>query len=312
LRQDCNVLIVKLSALGDVVHALVASTVIKRRLPCARIFWLTREEYFPLFEHVDFVDELFPYSLKGLLSLRNIRFDVVFDLQGLLKSSWFLPLLKAPRRAGFSLPEVREKGAVLFYNYRVTPSKPHVIEKLRQLVCGGLEIEDDGLYPSPFRVDEGFCRKPAEPYGVLLPSAAWETKVLDERWVAEFIRKMREVGVRVLVLVGKGDYLRLRGVPYREDFLVGLGLKEAFSVIYNADFVVGPDTGFLHIASALKKRVFALYCPTAPERNGPFNTECAVFTCECPERGCFRRRCVKNCTSSIPVDSVVEAFYSLA
>ncbi len=307
MRRDCNILIVKLSALGDVVHALVASTIIKRRLPQARIFWITKKEYFPLFEYVPYVDKLVPYNLKSLLSLRKLSFDAVFDLQGLLKSSWFLPMINSKKRVGFAFPDLREKEAVIFYSHRIKTFKIHIIEKLRELICNGLGIKDDGLYPCPFEIKRDLANKPAESYGVLLPSAAWETKILDEGWVFEFLRKTKKLGIKLFVLVGKGDYLRLRSLPYKADFFVGLDLKEAFEVIYNADFVVGPDTGFLHIASALKKKVFALYCPTSPERNGPFNTESVVFTCDCTERGCFRRKCVKNCTSSISVDLVVEA-----
>ncbi len=302
-NQSFNILIVKLSALGDVVHALVASTIIKRKFPQSKLFWITNSEYIPLFKFVDFVDDVIPLSLREFRRLRDLDFSVVIDLQGLLKSSVFLPFLKAKKRVGFDPSEAKERLSSIFYNQRIKTEGKHIVEKLRELICEALCISDDGLFPSPF---SGIDGESIEGYGLLFPSASWQTKILDTDWCLRFFSGCLKAGLNLDLLIGKNDYLRFRKFPFGSHILVGLSIEEALKVISKAEFVVGPDTGFLHIAASLGKKVFALYCPSDPIRNGPFVEEKRVFTCDCPNRGCYKRRCFKNCTSSIPLDKVLK------
>lgn len=304
-NPPCDLLVVKLSALGDVVHALGAVSIIKR-LTDLKVWWLVKESYFPLFKSVDFVDRVISPKDIDVTFIR--RFPVVVDLQGLIKSAFYAYLL-GKKRVGFSKQEAKEKLAIYFYSDVCNTSSRHVVQKLRELVCCACEIEDDGIYDFGLKVFkdeyEAVNSLVPEDYILVIPSAAWKTKVLSYEWCARFFalaRKELELPV-FFFLPGLGESKRY--LQLGDALLPELDIRHAMAVIDKATVVVAPDTGFLHVAAALGKKCVGLYCPSDPERNGPFPSG-KVVSCDCVFRGCFKRKCVSMCTDGIDPAHVVE------
>ncbi len=303
-----DLLIVKLSSLGDVVHALGAVSIVKRKLD-VKVAWLVNEAYLPLFEGVSFVDELVtPRDARRLFR----RFELAIDLQGLVRSAlWSFFLAK--HRWGFSLSALREPLAGLLYTERFSPIKAHVVEMQRELICACLGIEDDGIYDFGIRVFEHEREKVKrflpEEFVLVVPSAGWRTKELSVEWCLDFLGQwLRITDVPVLFMPGMGDKRRLFCLG--EWLLPELSLRDAMAVISLSRAVVAPDTGFLHIADALGVPCLGLYCASLGERNGPFLSKSFV-TCNCPSYGCWRKKCPSLCTSSIPVEEVVNFLLGL-
>ncbi len=296
----CDVLVVKLSALGDVIHALGAVSVLKGHP--VRLWWLTKPAYLPLLEGVSFVHGVLTPSE---LFRAKRRFHVALDLQGLLKSAVFT--LFASERVGFCPTEAREPLASLFYTRRLGPYGGHVVERLRRLVCDAFGVKDTGIYdfglaPSPSELERAKSRV-SVPFILLIPSAAWPTKGLTPFWCARFIHLWsRASSLPVYIMTGLGDGWRFEGFP---SLLPGLSLREAMAVISLASLVVAPDTGFLHMAAALGVPCVGLFCCTDPSRNGPFPRGHVVL-CRCSAAGCWKRECPSLCTPSIDPEEVVE------
>ena len=295
----------KLSSLGDVVHAIGAASILGRIERSFKVTWAVKKNYFPLFRDVCFVDEL--VGAKELLSIPLKRFDVVVDLQGLLKTA-AISLFTGKKRCGFDRKYLKEPLASLAYTDRVSPQKLHVVEMMRELICESLSIEDDGVYDFCLRVSEDekdwARRRFPEKYAVLLPSAAWPTKALSVSWCRRFVGMwLARSDVPLFLLCGIGDEGRLRGLsPW---LLSNLPLRKAMAVLEGSLLVIGPDTGLLHVAAALGKRCLGLYGPSLWERNAPFG-DAEVIKCLCPSAGCFKRSCDSSCTSTIPVEQVID------
>ena len=301
---DC-VFVVKLSALGDVIHALQALSFLGRMgVP---VWWMTSRRYLPLVERVAFVERVFtPGDLPRLF----LRFEQAFDLQGLLKSA-VVARFVARRVVGFSFSSLREPLAGLLYTYRVKPEGAHVVEQLRSVVAKVLGVEDDGDFgveidlrgvELPFDVPRKFA--------LLFPGAGWRTKNLSVDWCLRFLGLWHShVDIPVFVVPGVGDSVRLHRLsPW---LLPELGLLEAISLVSKSALVIAPDTGFLHAAAAMDVPALGLYCPSDPNRNGPFGGACRVVVCDRPCRGCFKRRCVSFCNDSISPELVVETALDL-
>ena len=308
LSQPCDILVVKLSALGDVVHALGAVSIVKRKTNC-KLWWLVKPSYLPLFQGVSFVDELItPADISRYFR----RFELVIDLQGLFKTGLYTFWL-GKRRFGFSKEEVREKAASIFYTDRVSTTSSHVVEKLRELVCEACDIENDGVYDFGLKIFEddfeGLEGLLPERYVLIVPGAAWSTKRLSEDWCLRFYALARVVlDIPILFLPGLGESCRFKLLS--DVLLPELPLRKAIAVISRASVVVAPDTGFLHIAAALGVPCVGLYCASSAVRNGPFPLG-EVVECGCPSRGCFKRACHSLCTESIEPSAVLERVVKL-
>jgi len=301
-----NIALVKLSSLGDVVHALPVAAALRARLPRAHLAWIVERREAALLTGNGVLDAVVPVDTRGwrraltpvdlataggalselARALRAARFDVALDLQGLLKSGLLTAATRAPLRIGFAAGLCREFSA-LFTNRRVTPpaTARHVIEQYLAL------LEPLGVRPAAIefplprdaaaeaRVHAFFVGWGVEPRGrlvVLLPGAGRA----DKRWPADrFIalatRLTAETGAAVLVSWGPGEHETAkaivdsaRGGPI--ELAPASTIEELIALLRRAAVVVGGDTGPLHLAAALGVQCVGLYGPTAAERNGPW------------------------------------------
>jgi lipopolysaccharide heptosyltransferase II len=262
-------------------------------------------------------------ELAGLARrLRSMRFDIVVDLQGLIRSGLLAYFTGARVRAGFA--DARELSP-LFYNVRVeTPGdKPHAVDRnLRVAKSLGLDIDGPAQFnvpvpPEARRFAEEYLARenPAgRPVVVMLPSARWRTK----RWPTDCFAKLAdrvtgELDAVVLFLGGPGDeplVERIRaGTRGALRSLAGeTTIKQSAALLARAAAVVANDSGPMHLAVALDVPVVALYGPTSPERTGPYGGTVRVFRSTRDCAPCFECDCDDpQCMHDITVDEVFEA-----
>ena len=276
MKTPQRLLVLRLSALGDVIHTIPAVALLRDALPGTRIQWVVETPYRELVELVAGVEAI-PVRLKAwsrtlMASRRPIGeagaamrgADVAIDFQGLIKSAALAGLSRAPRRYGFDANAIREKAALLFLNERVAvDTTKHVIEQNVQLAralapgaAGGVEHWE--RYPQPVTDDlRGAV--------VLLPGAGKANKLWP---VDRFAEVARHVGRKALAVWGPGERPLAEAIGAR--LAPPTTLRELAWILQHASLVIGGDTGPLHLAAALGTRVIGLYGPTNPRRNGPY------------------------------------------
>jgi lipopolysaccharide heptosyltransferase I len=323
-----NILIVRLGALGDVVHAIPAAAALRAAMPGARIDWLVEAKHRPIVDLVTVVDEV--VALEGpsirawtdvIGRLRKARYDLALDFQGLMKSAVLARASGAVRVAGFSIWHLREKGARPFYSETddtLDDDAGHVIQKnLHLLRVAGVEtsrvefpIAESG---SP-ALDQVRLEIGAAAFAIINPGAAWPNK----RWppsrfgeVASFLREVR--GLSSIVLWGPGEQSLAEAVVAASSGAARSAppteVPDLVALSRQAALVVSGDTGPLHIAAAVGTPAVALFGPTDAGRNGPWAPD-DVTVSKYEACGChYDRRCHEAvwCLESIGVAEVTAA-----
>jgi heptosyltransferase-1 len=326
-------LIVRLGALGDVVHAIPAAAAIRAQNPDARIDWLVEPRYVPLLQMVRGLNQIVPvdvrrgarHVLSTLGALRRTRYDAAFDLQGLLKSAALARLAGARLTVGFPSAHLREAIARVCYSRTPDPgSAVHVVHKNLALL-GAIGVQAAPVQ-FPLEVPETaasaalIAQHGAGGYLLMNPGAAWPNK----RWpparfglVAAAIRA--QVGTPSVVLWGPGEEGTAAAVVAASAGAAvaapPTSIVDVCAIARGAAVMLSGDTGPLHLAAAMGTAVVALFGPTRAERNGPWNPEDRVVArtdrCECLyERTC--RRAARTppgvpCIEEVAVSDVVGA-----
>lgn len=293
-----RVLIVKLSSLGDLIHALPTIHCLKMGLP-ATITWVVNAVYAPLLRHAADVDEVIPFDrkrpLRGLWGvvreLREREFDLVIDLTGLFKSALISRLAGGRLCLG---PSFAREFSWLFYHRQVGSSdlNRHAVERYLDVVRA-LDVKDGNrvfplTFPPASSVLDG-----GRPTVVLVPGARWPSKLWPVASFADVANRLRRDGIQVL-MVGEelptaGDSLAsLEGVV---DLRGRTSLAELGGILQRADLVIANDTGPMHLAASLGRRVIALMGPTDPRRTGPYGTGHRVFSTRPLCSPCFSKVC---------------------
>ncbi|MFQ5847086.1 MAG: glycosyltransferase family 9 protein [Candidatus Methylomirabilales bacterium] len=293
-----RVLIVKLSSLGDLIHALPTIHHLKVGLP-ASITWVVNAVYAPLLRYAADVDEVIPFDrqrpVRGLWAmvreLRQREFDLVIDLTGLFKSALISRLARGRVCLG---PSYARELSWLFYQRQVGSSEldRHAVDRYLDVVRA-LEVEDgDPAFPLAFPASS-LAGDGGRPVVVLIPSARWPTKLWPMASFAEVADRLRRGGVQVLLVGGElppaTDPLgSLEGVV---DLRGRTSLAELGGILQRADLIIANDTGPMHLAAALGRRVIALMGPTDPRRTGPYGTGHRILS-TCPSCSpCFSKVC---------------------
>ena len=317
-----RILIVRLGALGDIVHTIPLAAALRRHLPGAAIDWVADERHAGLLEMVPGLDRrivLRNRSRPTLVawralrrSLRAVPYDVALDVQGLGKSALVARLSGARRVVGFGAPFLRERWARWLYTETADPGCPrHVVDRnlgiLDALGVDGREWVFPIRPAAPPAVET-----PRGSYVVLNPNAAWSTK----RWpperygvVAEHVGRAH--GLPCIVVWGPGDEARSAAAVAASGGAAALApptdLVELTSLLRAAALVVSGDTGPLHLAAALGTPVVGLYGPSDPARNGPWSPADEVVSafadCGCAARRAAGGRAVpmvRRCRAGTP------------
>jgi heptosyltransferase-1 len=283
-----DILFIKTSSLGDVIHHMPAVTEAHKARPEARFAWLVEEALAPLVRLHPAVAEVIPVAWRRwrkLLytpttfteiasSLRTIRarhFDEIVDSQGLLRSAAIARMARG-RRHGYERTSIREPLAAAFYDMRYRVSRDlHAVTRNRTLSSLALGYTPQGA--PDFGLDRARFAVPGERYAVLLHATARASKQWpEENWIA----LGQALAVRGLDLVlpwGTADEqarskriaaaLPRARVPERQP------LDEVARLIAGAEFVIGVDTGLLHLAAALGVPLVAIFSGSKPGLTGP-------------------------------------------
>lgn len=324
-----RILIVKLSSIGDVVHALPAAAWMRRAIPDAQIQWVVERRASPILKDSPAIDQLIEIdtrqwrrSLLSSATVKEIRRslaqvkgasdedtppDIAIDFQGLIKSGFVALASGAKRRVGFCSSDLREKMSRVFLTEQAaTSEKKHVIEKNLSLARAALDVEmDDSTgYEFPIAVsveDEAFADCAVSDFdsrfAIINPGGGWKTKLWPaDRYgqIADWLRK--ETGLSSIVTFGPGEENLAGAVATYSKTgavkVVASTLKQFVALARKAALFVGGDTGPLHLAAAAGAPIVGLYGPTSPERNGPFDTRDVTVGLDMWCRpACHRRSC---------------------
>jgi lipopolysaccharide heptosyltransferase I len=327
-----RILIIKPSALGDIVHALPILNLLRTRWPRAHIAWLVTPAFAGLLEGHPQLDEIIPFERRrfgtgwrhpgaalGFFSfvrmLRRKQFDLVVDLQGLFRSGWLAWATGSPARVGFA--DAREFGWI-FYSQRVPVQTwdQHALGRYLNIA----EALGCGRQPVVFQFPpiQPLPRPIPQPYAVLLPGTNWETKRWPIEYFAQLVGPLRErFGLRT-AMAGAGDAValaaRVKELIGSEELLDMTGktsLGQLVSLLAGASVVVANDSGPMHIAAALGRPLVTMFGPTNPIRTGPYERLDTVVRLDivcspCYSRRCSHQSCLKWLNASAVLDAIAE------
>lgn len=267
MADAVHILLVRLGAFGDILHALPAAASLARSLPGARLTWAVDPKWLWLLQGNPDVHHALPVNRRSGSSLRAALtyfrqnpVDIGVDVQGLLKSALLLRASRAPRRIGFAAPFLRERAAALFYSQTVSPQKPHVVDwNVDLAVAAGARSR---VFDSPIPSGRPEGDLPSAPFVLASPFAGWAAKQWPFEYYEQLSVLLRDTGHELVLNVATPVDTPL---PQHVSGLPGL-----IDATRRAAAVVGLDSGPLHLAAALKKPGVALFGPTDPARNGPY------------------------------------------
>jgi 3-deoxy-D-manno-octulosonic-acid transferase/heptosyltransferase-1 len=322
-----KILIVKLSAIGDVLHALPALTALRRHYPDARIDWLVEEGAADLVQgHAalnqalvwrrrEFVNRLATGRLASagrlflnlLFQLRDTRYDLILDFQALLKSSLWIFLARGRRKAGFGPGMEHSEKSHLFLNERIpaVSMEIHALDRglilLRALGIPDMQVR----YDLPIAAEDEEAAQqllagrgvgPNQPFVAINPVAKWPTKLWSPERFRELAEHLLKDGFQVVFTGSKEDQPLIddmvRGLSPSVARMDGQTTLKVLAVVYRrAGVVVSTDTGPMHLAAAVGTPVVALFGPTAPWRTGPYGKGHVVLRAGVRCSPCFSRSC---------------------
>ncbi|HEX3552429.1 MAG TPA: lipopolysaccharide heptosyltransferase I [Thermoanaerobaculia bacterium] len=329
-----RILIVRTSALGDVVHALPVLTALRRQLPEAKIGWVVEEPMAPLLEGHPDLDALLVVRLRqwrrslrspAIQNLRELRAflsaldrfapDAVLDLMGNHKAGVISALTLADRRIGFARSARREPSSAIWISQPVVPRGAHAVDRMLSLLDAlGLPAEPADFGPEKlFREEPAAVRDAAgEPFVLLHPGAGWANKRYPPAWWGEAARRLHAAaGVPIRVAVARGEEELAAGVQAAGGEAVRTvpapDLRTLAALIRRARLMLGGDSGPTHLAHALGTPVLMVMGPTDPERSGPYGAPDHALYRRLPCSFCYKRFGeTKACLLEVPPRRVAE------
>jgi heptosyltransferase-1 len=289
-------LVVRLGALGDIVHTFPAVAALRETFPSAEIIWLTHPRWTALVESSELATEIWETETRSYDSLREVigrvrkkHFTTAIDYQGLWKSATFPFLGRVPQRIGFSSHSIREFGVPVLYTDRVATTAVHVADQNGEL--SRRSGARNGTHPFTLAVSsiqEAFVLQLLQGlsigrYVVLSPAGGWRSKCWPPDRYGALCRKIRtHLGLRCVLNHGPGEEDCASAVKAAsggaEPIAYNGSLGQLMPLLRNAVCIVAGDTGPLHLAVALGTPAVALFGPTDPARNGPYRTAGAPGT----------------------------------
>jgi heptosyltransferase-1 len=342
-----RILVVKVSALGDVVHAMPVLSWLKSSDPVIEIDWLVEEEFASVLDGHPLLRRVIRLQTKSwrrrgvftglrdafgkIRELRREAYDVVLDLQGNSKSGLFTWFSGAPLRYGFARDGVREWLNLLATNRKVPLDEGdfHITDRSLAIAKAAFPVGSEVRTAGPLPVDETATAAVdavlAEaglrvgPIIVLHYGTTWVTKLWPlSFWQELASRLVRVKGIRPVLTWG--NETERSAVQLIQDASNGQciiwprgSLKELIALLARADLVVGGDTGPVHIAAAVDTPTVSIFRVTDASRNAPRGEYHIAIQSELDCSPCLRKSCDLDtqCGASISVDSVAEAIFSL-
>ena len=310
-----NILIVRLGAMGDVIHGLPVAAALRQAYPTAHIGWAIEERWAELLgartewnsasgssAKKPLVDSLHivkmkswlasPFSREGWRERRRLKaemraqdYAMAIEIQGALKSVWVARASEAAQIIGFATP--REPLAKHFYDRRIAMRGTHVVEQGVNLVQ---ELSERSDLATEFRLprdpeaeawrDAELKRRGITGYIVITPGAGWGAKRWPSDRYGTVARQLGQWGLQTIVNAGPGEEHLAQQVVEKSDGAaqsLACSIGQLIALARKARLFVGGDTGPLHLAAALGVNVVAIYGPTDPARNGPYGSKAIVL-----------------------------------
>jgi heptosyltransferase-1 len=349
-----SLLIVRLSAMGDIIHTLPAAAALRRAFPHATLGWLIEERWAELlctlryprsgrrspqrplvdrvhsvntaeWRHAVFSFNTWQQMAVGLSELRGIRYDAVIDFQGAVRSALLA------RWSGASIvygnAQSRENAASMFYtrNVLVKTSGTHVVQEALALAGAvvPMAIVPTAIIPTP--TAEAQVELPVDPdaenkiaglmadlndFVILNPGAGWGAKMWPAERYGQVAKELAKDGLCSLVNYGPGEEglaVAVEAAGEGAARKISCSISELIALTRRARLFIGGDTGPMHMAAALKIPVVAIFGPTNPARNGPFETRSIVLRSASSMTDHSRRREPEQGLLEITVGDVVSA-----
>lgn len=327
-----RILIIKPSSLGDVIHALPTLAALRDRFPSAHITWLVKRQWAGVLERVEGLDRIWPIEsglqgwLRMVAPLRAAAFDLVIDLQGLLRSGAIAWLTGCRTRIGFA--NARE-GSPFCYTQRVAvpTSDMHAVDRYL-FVASAVGASPKGAPEFRIRLASTDRERitellrsvglvPGAPWLAMNVSARWDTKRWPPEHYAAVADALHKERLAPVALIGGPDdravtqtvLSRMQTTPIDLTGQTSPGLLPA--LLASASLLLTNDSGPMHIAAAMGTPVVALFGPTSPLRTGPYGADHRVLTSGVPCSPCFSRTCRNpvplECLTTIDPKTVVDA-----
>jgi len=344
--QPQKILIVKLSAIGDVVQTLPMVEALRSQFPRVQIDWLVEEEASDLllghpalkrvivsrrkswqsrlFGKGEFWSTLWEIG-KFMRELRSLEYDWIIDNHGIFRSGLLVLLSRGRRKIGFQAsPGIADEGNYLFTNERYQPLniEKHALERYLDLIAQvGVKVDKPTLnFPVPVASlreaekllqNNGFARHPLV---AIHPVAKWPTKQWPLENFARVADALAQRGVAVILTGSSDDEKPIRQLsewiktPQKVLNLAGqTKLRELAGLFALSDLVLTLDTGPMHLAAAVKAPLIALFGPTAPWRTGPYGNGHMILRKSLACSPCFKKKCpTMECMNSLSVEEVLE------
>lgn len=289
-----KIAIVRLSALGDIIVSAVFLAAIKERFTDAQIEWFVDERFSAILEHSPYIDKLHPIALKSVLttfnplkifklfkSLRAYEYDIIIDMQGLVKSALITQMLKAPKKVGFDYASAREGLSAFFYSQKVSIAYDEPILKRNfTLLSQALNLPENGISEGLISRFKVFSYQDSPKIDALNLNEnklkilfVLETSKINKTYPTE---RFKELALALenfqICLLWHADEDKANALygalKHKCDVLLlpKLTLNEVKALLFKMDLIIGGDTGITHLAWALQKPSITLYGNTPMER----------------------------------------------
>lgn len=289
-----KIAIVRLSALGDIIVSAVFLALIKERFTNAQIEWFVDERFGAILEHSPYIDKLHPIALKSTLttfnplkifklfkSLRAYEYDIIIDMQGLIKSALITQMLKAPKKVGFDYASAREGLSAFFYSQKVSIAyNEPILKRNFTLLSHALNLPKKEISESLSSRAKVFSYQPSLKIDALnlnqnKPKILFvlETSKVNKTYPIERFKELalalENFQICLLWHASEDKATALYGALKNQlDVLLlpKLTLNEIKALLFKMDLIIGGDTGITHLAWALQKPSITLYGNTPMER----------------------------------------------
>ncbi|GAA7242876.1 lipopolysaccharide heptosyltransferase I [Helicobacter pylori] len=289
-----KIAIVRLSALGDIIVSAVFLAAIKERFTDAQIEWFVDERFSAILEHSPYIDKLHPIALKSALktfnplkifklfkSLRAYEYDIIIDMQGLVKSALITQMLKAPKKVGFDYASAREGLSAFFYSQKVSIAyNEPVLKRNFTLLSQALNLPKEEISQSLSSRSKVFSYQDSPKIDALNLNQnklkilfVLETSKINKTYPIERFKELalalENFQICLLWHADEEKAAALYGaLKNQRDVLLlpKLTLNEVKALLFKMDLIIGGDTGITHLAWALQKPSITLYGNTPMER----------------------------------------------
>jgi len=301
-----KILIIRVSAIGDVIHTLPSLFYLKKQLPNCHIEWIVQKKAASLLQDHPLIDRLWampdrflePKNLQGtfkvLKALRQTKWDAIIDFQGILKTSTLIMFLHG-KKYGFDKKNARAKITTLFTHHHTIPEYKNVIQKnlalasevvfdlQKNMSCPTIQSLTPSLTLHINNIDEHYVNTWLSENNIshpilLSPNTTWKSKHWPlESWKELLVKLSSQIDQNNIILIGKdfgaqgaalAQCIKEKNLP--------IHLSPKFSLIQTAHLmkkaklVVAPDTGLLHLADYMGTQSIAIFGPTSKDKHGPF------------------------------------------